>query len=40
VFRQPNSSMFMTVDSGADNPIIAINRETPRNYFERILTDL
>jgi hypothetical protein len=31
--------MFMTVDSGADNSIIAINRHSPRSYFNRILAD-
>ncbi|PKK59560.1 hypothetical protein RhiirC2_857296 [Rhizophagus irregularis] len=39
VFRQPNSNTSITVDSGADNPIIAINRQSPRNYFDRILAD-
>jgi hypothetical protein len=38
-FRQTNSNMFMTVDSSADNPIIAINRHSPRSYFNRILAD-
>ncbi|PKB99633.1 RNI-like protein [Rhizophagus irregularis] len=38
-FRQTNSDMFMTVDSGADNPIIAINRHSPRSDFNRILAD-
>jgi hypothetical protein len=38
-FRQTNSDMFMTVDSGADNPIIAINRHLPRSDFNRILAD-
>jgi hypothetical protein len=31
--------MFMTVDSGAVHPIIAINRHSLRNYFDRILAD-
>jgi hypothetical protein len=39
VFRQTNSDMFITVDSGADNPIIAINRHSPRSDFNRILAD-
>ncbi|RGB29810.1 hypothetical protein C1646_766114, partial [Rhizophagus diaphanus] len=38
-FRQTNSDMFMTVDSGADNPIITINRDSPRSDFNRILAD-
>src|SRR3990170_3228640 len=38
-FRQPNSNIFMSVDSGADHPIIAINRRSPRNHFDRVLAD-
>jgi hypothetical protein len=38
-FQQTNSDMFMTVDSGADNPIIAINRHSLRSDFNRILAD-
>jgi hypothetical protein len=40
LFRQPNSNISMTADSGADHSIIVINRQTLRNYFDRILTDL
>jgi len=38
--RQPNSNIFMTVDSGADHPIIAIGRQAPRNYSIALFDDL
>ncbi|CAG8764781.1 489_t:CDS:1, partial [Funneliformis caledonium] len=38
--RQPNSNIFMTVNSGADHPIIAIGRQAPRNYSIVLFDDL
>jgi hypothetical protein len=39
VHRQLNSNIYMIVDSGAD-PIIAINRQAPRNYSIALFDDL